>query len=305
MTGISVTGEALVDFVPDAQGTRKWTAGGSGLNTALALARLGVATSFAGTLSRDENGQRLAAFMRAEQISLTHIHESNKPCPHVLVSKNAQGSPHYDLHLAGSALEDAPAIWQWPSGVRHFHATSFASTLGQSGAAAYAALHAAHGVIGTSFDPNIRSGIFPDRALIPLLLTERIRHADIVKVSSEDLDAIAPGILHDHVIGEWRALGIPLLLVTRGAQGAVALSGDMVVEVAAPKVDVCDTVGAGDTFMAAFLAAMHDEQALGARPVFRMEQIARWLDFATRAAAWCCMRPGADPPTRNLLDTQP
>lgn len=304
MSLITVTGEALVDFVPDAQSQYQWTAGGSGLNTALALARLGIPTSFAGTLSRDENGAQLSAFMRIEQIDLGYSFESDKPCPHVLVSKDAQGSPHYDLHLAGSALEDAPPLWQWGNDTRHFHATSFASTIGAGGFAALVSLRAAHGKLTTSFDPNIRASVFPDRASIPLLLTERIPYADIVKVSSEDLFAIAPEILHDHIIAEWRALGPKLIIITRGARGATALFGTSQIDVAAPEIDVCDSVGAGDTFMAAFLAAMNHDNALGLLPPLDGEHVARWLAFATKAAALSCTRAGADPPTRQMIDAQ-
>ncbi len=304
MTRISVTGEALVDFVPDAQGHQKWTPGGSGLNTALALARLGIETSFTGALSQDDNGQRLAKFMRAEKIHLDHALTSAKPCPHVMVSKDTIGTPHYDLHLAGSALEDAPARWTWPNDTRHFHATSFAATLGPGGEAAYASLREARDIMTASFDPNIRASIFPDRASIPLLLAQRIRHADIVKVSSEDLDAIAPGILHDHVISEWRALGARLIIITRGAQGVLALFGASQIEVAAPKVTVCDTVGAGDTFMGALLAVMAQDNNLGVWQNPDDAQMVRWLTFATQAASVCCMRPGADPPTRDQMIAQ-
>jgi fructokinase len=304
VTRISVTGEALVDFVPDAQGHRQWTPGGSGLNTALALARLGAETSFAGALSQDENGARLAAFMHTENINLDHALISAKPCPHVNVSKDASGMPYYDLHLAGSALEEAPARWSWPDDTRHFHATSFAATLGAGGEAACASLREARERMTTSFDPNIRANIFPDRASIPLLLAQRIRHADIVKVSSEDLDAIAPGILHDHVISEWRGLGVRLIILTRGAQGAVAIFGSSHIEVSAPKVTVCDSVGAGDTFMGALLAIMAQDNHLGTWQTPDDAQMARWLTFAAKAASICCMRPGADPPTRDQMMMQ-
>ena len=304
MTRISVTGEALVDFVPDAQGHQQWTPGGSGLNTALALARLGIETSFTGALSQDDNGQRLATFMRAERIHLDHARMSVKPCPHVNVSKDASGTPHYDLHLAGSALEDAPARWNWPDDTRHFHATSFAATLGLGGEAACASLRDARSIMTTSFDPNIRANIFPDRASIPLLLAQRIRHADIVKVSSEDLDTIAPGILHDHIISEWRALGVRLIMITRGAQGALALFGSSQIEVPAPRVTVFDSVGAGDTFMGALLAIMAQDNHLGTWQTPDDAQMARWLTFATQAASICCTRPGADPPTRAQMMVQ-
>ena len=304
MTRICVTGEALVDFVPDEHGTRRWTPGGSGLNTALALARLGIATHFVGSLAQDDNGQRLVRFMQDEGIDLSAASTSPKPCPHVLVSKDADGTPHYKLHLAGSALEDAPTQWTIPPSTQHFHATSFAATLGPSGEATLSALHVLRGQMSTSFDPNIRAQVFPDRAAMLSLISERIRHADIVKVSSEDLDVLAPGILHDHVIAEWRALNVPLLIITRGAQGAVALFGSSQIQIAAPKVPVCDSIGAGDTFMGAFLTAMSDDAGLKATPHFEPHLIARWLSFANRAAALCCTRPGADPPTRQSIKAQ-
>ena len=306
MTRISVTGEALVDFVPDGQGQYIWTPGGSGLNTALALARLGMETHFIGTISRDDNGTRLSNFMRAEHIHLNHIVTSPKPCPHVFVSKDAQGVPHYDLHLADSALEDAPTLWTLPKETMHFHATSFAATLGASGEATLANLRDARATqrITTSFDPNIRASIFPDRSAIPLLLVQRIRHADIVKVSSEDLDSIAPGILHDHVISEWRALGVKLMIITRGAQGAIALFGTSQIEIPAPQVTVCDSVGAGDTFMGALLALMSEDRQLGTWANLDETKVTRWLSFANQAAAFCCTRPGADPPNRKQMNAQ-
>ncbi len=297
MTRICVTGEALVDYVPDNEGVLQWTPGGSGLNTVVALARLGLDTSFSASLSQDTDGHRLSAFMRDENIDLTHAHISPKSCPHVIVSNDARGVPAYDLHLAGSALEDAPACWSWDADTQHFHATSFAATLGPCGDASVAALHATRGHMTSSFDPNLRASVFPNRSVVPLLLAQRIRHADIVKVSSEDLDVLAPGILHDHLIGEWRALGPKLLIVTRGAKGAIAFFENSYVEVAACCVVVCDTIGAGDTFMGAFLAIMAQDKCLGALPqAFAPDQVARWLAFASKAASLCCMRAGANPP---------
>lgn len=307
MTRICVSGEALVDFVPDQNGMRQWTPGGSGLNTALALARLDVETFFAGTLSKDEYGTRLADLMRAEKIDLSVSLFSDKPCPSVDVSKDAQGSPHYDLHLDGSALEEAPHGWSVPPHIQHIHATSFAATLGPSGDATLATLREARSSkkISTSFDPNIRASVFPDRSLIPALLAQRIQHADIVKISREDLDVLAPGVLHDHILGEWRAWGVKLLIITCGDQGAFALSGAQQIHVPSQVVNVCDTIGAGDTFMGALLAAMAQEECLGRMAdVYSADQLTRWLTFANQAAGFCCTRAGAQPPRHKDIEAQ-
>ena len=104
------------------------------------------------------------------------------------------------------------------------------------------------------------------------------------------------------LLREWRALGPKMIVVTQGAQGATALIGAQAIAVAAPVVTVCDAVGAGDVFMAALLACMREDGALGhATTPLSTGTVARWLDFASRAAALCCARPGCDPPRRSEI----
>jgi fructokinase len=221
----------------------------------------------------------------------------------VIATPGADGSPHYDLRLSGSALEAQPGAWRLPDDLIHLHATSFASTTGAQGEAALAAMIEARAVASTSYDPNVRRAVLPSISEARALIAARIAQADIVKVSAEDL--VELGDASGAMLREWRALGPKLIVVTRGGAGAVALFAGGEIEAQAPSVTVRDTIGAGDTFMAALLAQMLRDNALGPKNVsFAAAQVASWLAFAARAAALCCTRDGCDPPRRAEVEAR-
>ena len=304
MTRIAVLGEALVDVVQQGTGAARACPGGSGLNTALALARMGAPVAFLGALSTDADGASLARFLTHEGVDLSHALQSAKPCPRVMVTPGRDGSPHYDLRLQGSALDEAPARWRLPGDLVHLHATSFASTVGPQGEAALAAMRGVRATASTSYDPNVRRAALPGLPEARALIAARVAQADIVKVSAEDLAEL--GDASGDLLAAWRALGPRLIIVTRGGAGAQAFFDGGEAQAPAPAVTVRDTVGAGDTFMAALLARMFAEDALGAdKRAFSPEQVARWLAFAAKAAALCCSRDGCDPPRRAELEAQP
>jgi fructokinase len=301
---IAVLGEALVDVVQQRTGGSRACPGGSGLNTALALARLGAPVAFCGALSRDDEGARLAAWLATEGVDLSCALQSALPCPRVIVTPGADGSPAYDLRLADSALETAPGAWRLPGDLLHLHATSFASTNGVQGEAAIAAMTGARASASTSYDPNVRLAALPSLPETRALIAVRVAQADIVKVSAEDLAAL--GGEPDALLRAWRGLGPKLIVVTRDADGATAYFDGGEIEAPAPAVPVRDTIGAGDTFMAALLAQMHCDHALGPHTGgFDAAQLARWLAFAAHAAALCCTREGCDPPRRAELRPRP
>jgi fructokinase len=298
---IAVLGEALVDVVRTGDGASRACPGGSGLNTALALARLDAPVAFCGALSRDDEGARLSAHLAAEGVDLSCALHSDLPCPRVIATPGADGSPHYDLRLSGSALDAQPRAWRLPDDLIHLHATSFASTTGVQGEAALDAMIVARMIASTSYDPNVRRAVLPPMHEARALIAARIAQADIVKVSAEDL--VELGDASGALLRAWRPLGPKLIVVTRGGAGAVALFDGGEIEATSPRVTVRDTIGAGDTFMAALLAEMLRDGALGARTGgFAAAQVARWLAFATQAAALCCTRDGCDPPRRAELE---
>ncbi|MDB5593299.1 MAG: hypothetical protein JWM36_260 [Hyphomicrobiales bacterium] len=302
---IAVMGEALIDFVADRADARIYRAlaGGSGFNTALGLARLDVPTAFCGALSSDAQGARLLRDLASEAVDTSCVLTSAKPSPIVLVQPGGgDAAPQYSLHLAGTALDDAPDAWSVPPGTIHVHATSFASTIGAGGRAAMATLATARSFASTSFDPNIRSAILADRATAMALIAERVACSDIVKVSAEDLGLLAPTDDPGQVAASWLELGPRLVVLTLGGDGASAFFDTRRIDVAAPSVKVRDTIGAGDSFMAALLASLWNERQLGtdAQP-FQAQEIARWMAYAVGAAAHSCTREGADLPRRADL----
>ncbi|MCU1603114.1 MAG: carbohydrate kinase, partial [Frankiales bacterium] len=133
-----------------------------------------------------------------------------------------------------------------------------------------------------SFDPNCRPLLTPEPDLAAV--EGIVAHCDVVKLSDEDAAFLLPGVPLEDVLRRWRDLGPRLVVVTRGADGALALDEDLV-EIPVPAGDpVVDTVGAGDTFMAGLIA---DE--------------GRSFDLAATASRVVVSRVGADPPWRAEL----
>jgi fructokinase len=127
--------------------------------------------------------------------------------------------------------------------------------------------------------------------------------ADIVKLSDEDLAWFGEEGTPEDVARRWLADGPSVVVVTAGAKGAVAYTASDRIEVPAKKVEVADTVGAGDTFNAGLLAAFHHAGLLSKENIRRLtaDDVRGALDLAARAAAITVSRPGANPPWRDEL----
>jgi fructokinase len=137
-------------------------------------------------------------------------------------------------------------------------------------------------------DANVRPAAIADEAAYRARLARMLAHTDVLKASDEDLAWIAPGA---DPVEAARSLGPAITLLTRGARGASVVTAGDEVAVPAQRVQVVDTIGAGDAFAGAFVA----RRAQGAGPVEAAK-------FAARVAAVTCTRAGADPPTRAELD---
>jgi fructokinase len=144
-------------------------------------------------------------------------------------------------------------------------------------------------------DPNIRVGLIPDAEYRERLQTV-ISHSTIVKASEGDLAWLFPGLDHDQLADRLFSAGVRLVVVTLGGEGAFAAHRDTRMTVAAPHVDVVDTIGAGDAFGAALLAWLHIHGAIKPDLCLEPEELKAALDFACLAGAITCSRAGADPP---------
>ncbi|MGN9780651.1 carbohydrate kinase family protein [Nonomuraea sp. ZG12] len=276
--------------------------GGGPANTAVALARLGTATRFLGRLSGDVFGSLFRDHLTASKVDLSTCVDAAEPSTLAVASLDASGQATYGFHAEGTA------DWQWTpaelaaldlTGVSCLHTGSLALVRepGRGAVEAFAAAARAHATI--SIDPNVRPSLAAREAYA---VTRWCGLADILKLSDDDLRVLRPGEPVERVCDTWHAAGARLIVVTRGAAGAlVSLDGDRM-EVDAPRVTVVDTVGAGDAFTAGFLHRLGGLGLLGGRlDGLDLETAARAAVFAARVAALTCTVAGANPPWSNQL----
>jgi fructokinase len=303
---VAVVGEVLTDFVPGREdGWFHASAGGSPGNVAVGLARLGVRTRMLARLSGDLLGRRLRAHLDANGVDLSHAVPAVEPSSLAIVALGEDGSAEYDFRLDGTA------DWQWTdaeliSALDGVDAVCLGSlaTIIEPGAGSLRRLAAKHRSDATVvYDPNLRPGITGVTDEVFAIVDELVALSDVVKVSEEDLASLRPGRPVLDVARDWLARGPRLVVVTRGADGVVAVGRSCgVVERPAPPVGVVDTVGAGDSFQAALVHGLGRLGLLGpdGRALWRgleADLLAAVLDQAVAAAAITCSRRGADPPT--------
>ena len=150
------------------------------------------------------------------------------------------------------------------------------------------------------FDPNVRLSLIADLPAYRQRMQRWLRCTDLLKLSDEDVDALAPGMLHSDAALAWLQAGPRAVVITSGGDGAVLYrTGQSPMPIAAPKVEVVDTIGAGDTFTAGLSVALLNQ---GVRDAIELDRLpdSAWhqvLQFAATAAALNCTREGANPPT--------
>jgi len=272
-----VVGEALVDVVGGAA-----LPGGSPLNVAVGLARLGVRTTLHSWFGRDAHGDLIAAHLAGSGVAVSPGSRGDGPTSVARAEIGPDGSATYAFELA---WDPAPVSVE---GVDLVHTGSIGAAMEPGATLVEEALAGTTGLV--SFDPNIRPALMGERAAVVARVERIVARADVVKASDEDLAWLYPGRSPEDALGAWAAMGPRLVVVTRGGAGAIARSAAGSHRVAVPPVAVADTIGAGDSFMAGLLAAVLE---LG----FGEPQ--RALEFAARCAAVTVSRAGADPPWRD------
>ena len=302
---IVVGGEALVDLVDD-HGLLSPVPGGGPFNTAIALGRLGIPVAYLGTLSLDDYGSLLARRLDEAGVDMSLVRWSEAPTPLAVVHRRDDGENTYAFYLAGTSLTDLP-----PEAVPALQEHVFAIHVGTLGlavdppAAAYEALLDREARRRTIvLDPNVRPTVFGDQVSYRARFERLAGLADVVKLSDDDAAWIYPDLGLSDVFERTLGLGPRLVAITMGALGAVAASRDGEARVPALPVRVVDTVGAGDIFGAALLAALVERDALqpGARRPLDDSLLEEALEYAVTAAAITCTRRGAVPPSRAEID---
>ena len=304
---IVVGGEALVDLVDD-RGSRCAVDGGGPYNTAVALGRLDVAVSFLGALSRDSYGHILAQLLADAGVDESLVRWSELPTPQATVHREDGGRNSYTFLLAETAFTDVTPelLPQLPADVWAIHVGTLALAVDPPAGAYEALLDREAGRRRIILDPNVRPAIFGDAAVYRRRFERLARLADVVKLSDDDAAWIYPEVPFAEVPELILGFGPRLVALTCGANGAVARSRLATVEIPGMPVQVVDTVGAGDSFGAALVAALIDERALGpdAQREPDEEVLRRAVTYAVAASAVTCTRTGAVPPSRSEVAAQ-
>ncbi|MCP1462852.1 carbohydrate kinase [Pseudomonas sp. S3E17] len=308
-----VCGEALFDFFSeeDASGqaskvTYKAIAGGSPFNVAVGLRRLGVEAGLFGGLSSDFLGRRLLHVLKDEGVSEQFLVEFAAPTTLSMVAVGADGSPQYNFRGEGCAdrlLEVAHLPALGPD-IRGLHVGSFSLVVQPIGDTLLAMVKRESGKRLISLDPNVRLNPQPDIQLWRDRVAELAQHADLIKVSDEDLHLLYPGQSPESVLQGWLQHRCQLVFLTRGGDGASVFSRQHGTwSQPAQRVVMADTVGAGDTFQAALIAWLTEHQLDSVQGLQQLTraQIDAMLGFAIRAAALTCGKTGPDLPYRQQL----
>ena len=279
--------------------------GGSPFNVALGLARLQQSVGFLGGVSRGFLGERLLSALRDEGIDTACVQMLDAPTTLSLVGLDARGVPSYSFYGSGAADRELPAsaIDSVPGTVRAVHVGSYAMVVEPVASVQRALIERLHRQCLVAYDPNVRTNVEPDLARWRDTIQWMAARAHVLKVSEEDLQLLYPGEPHAELAAGWRQEGVAAVVVTHGGEGARAYLDDGELPIAPAPTMLVDTVGAGDTFQAAMLAALAERDALDPAVLRALPQAA-WaevLGFAARAAAITCGRRGADLPRRAEL----
>ncbi|USX12153.1 carbohydrate kinase [Oxalobacteraceae bacterium OTU3CAMAD1] len=301
---IIVCGEALFDVFSDGDTDTGFAlsarVGGSPFNLAIGLARLGRRPMFFGGLSADLFGRKLADTLAREGVDTSCAPRPEAATALVTIDVDANGVPAYTLYGSQTAERSVTVadIGRVPLDAAVIHVGSYCMAVEPVASTLRALVTRQHGRSLIAFDPNVRLTIQPDRQVWTNAIAWMLPNTDLLKISDEDIGHLYPGLSPRAFIDMALDGGVALVVVTRGGEGVLAATPTLALELPALKIDVVDTVGAGDTFQAALLSHLGEQGLLTRAALKKLDAPAlkAALAFAGRAAAITCSRRGADMP---------
>ncbi|GAA3697185.1 carbohydrate kinase [Arthrobacter ginkgonis] len=305
---LAVIGEALVDVISGGISAPETYVGGSPMNVAVGLARLGHPVTFVGRYGDDEYGRMIHEHLRSNGV-LEVLAPDSHPTSTARGHLDPVGAATYEFDLVwdlsgfgavrGRALDDAQLV----------HTGSIAAILEPGASTVLDAVRRARPHATIAFDPNIRPAFMSDHDAAVAQVERFVELSDVVRASDSDLEWLYPERTVEESARAWLDLGPAMVVATYGSRGPWGLVASGPARAEAPVVDVVDTVGAGDSFMAALLSALVDRELVGAarrEELHRLSsgQLAEILAHAARAAAVTVSRAGANPPSRHEIPDQ-
>lgn len=299
---VLVVGEALIDVVHRADGSVDEHPGGSLANVALTLGRLGRDARLATWIADDARGGAIRSWLDESSVTLAPGSTGAGSTSVATAHLDAQGAATYEFDLEWRV----PVGTATDAGALAVHTGSIAAVLEPGATDVRALVDAARATATVTYDPNARPALMGDPVDARARIETLVALADVVKVSDEDVAWLVPGADPVAVAREWLALGPAVVVVTFGGEGALAVTAAGEQRVAAPRVSVVDTVGAGDSFMGALIDGLWDAGLLGAdrRDALRAIEpatLAALLERCVAVAAITVSRAGANPPRRAEL----
>ena len=306
-------GEALIDLIhgPDDDDPVAQV-GGSPFNVAIAMARLGLDVGFICPISRDEFGDKLVEVLRREKIRQCIRERASAPTAIAEVTTDAHGHPSYRFHrdqTADRAMDAHPPVEAIPDEVEALHFGSL--VLAQKGdwpAWRAAVTKARDRGAFIALDVNVRPALIDDLEDHRRRVQEAAELAHLIKASDEDLMHLFPETPPEDALKRW-CRPSTVVVLTRGAEGCQLWTCD---DTAASyrsqeRVQIVDTVGAGDTFQAALIAGFLGRGGTVAE--LKQPEATELLRYAATSALLNCSRAGCQPPSREevaqLLESKP
>ncbi len=298
---VIVAGEALIDIVVSREGETEHV-GGSPANVAIGLTRLEHEASLACHIGTDVRGLRIKGHLAGEDVDLVAGSTLAERTPTATALLGDDGAATYAFKITWDLDPQLPV----PDG-SHFHTGSIAAILQPGGDAVLDVVKRLHETHTISYDPNARPQLMGHPEDVRPRVEELVSLSHVVKASDEDVEWIYETEDLEGTLAHWADLGVAVGVVTRGGKGALVCVQGEVRAVALPAVQVVDTVGAGDSFMAGILSGLLDAGLLGDSGARERLYAATWddigpaVDRGLACAAITVARAGANPPRRDEL----
>jgi fructokinase len=290
-----VAGEALMDLIPVVGGDRVPIVGGGPANTAKAVARLGYPTYFVGGISSDEYGRAVELELLRSGVDLSLVHRGDSPTALAIATINEAGLASYEFKLDSTVSFNFHSSWLPKEDAEVIHIGSVATLLEPGASELYKWLSNKSATV--VFDPNVRPSIQSDKKIYRNSVERWIDLAKIVKLSEDDFSWLYESS-ESEVIANWLSRGTEIVVVTRAERGLSAFTRDGRIDCPAAKVELVDSVGAGDTIGAVIVEGLL-KHGLGGLEADVLRQV---LERAAKAAGITCSRAGANPPWKEELD---
>jgi fructokinase len=298
MNQVWVVGEALMDLIPVPGGEISEMVGGGPCNSAKALARLGFSTTFIGGISSDRYGKAIERELLDSGVSVDLVHRSGLPTALAIATINEAGLASYEFKLDSTVSFNFLSSWLPKEDAEVIHIGSVATLLEPGASELYKWLSNKCATI--VFDPNVRPSIQGDREVYRDSVERWLELAKIVKLSEDDFSWLYESS-ESEVIANWLSRGTEIVIVTRAERGLSAFTRDGRIDCHAAKVELVDSVGAGDTIGAVIVEGLL-KHGLGGLKADVLKQV---LERAAKAAGITCSRAGANPPWKEELDLAP